>query len=103
MSSKDDSEDGEYDEEAIAKASKEARYPMSRAIPDEEDIFEAVDNEDDFVRSRAPSPSSIGAGYQYRVDSVAVPAAKKRGAFFSQYDYSKRASQIRDMLGSDLN
>lgn len=72
--------------ETVKKAFREQGYPMSGAIPDDEDIFEPVDDAYDFIRSTAPSPSSVGAGTHYRVDSDIVAAPEKRRSFFSLHD-----------------
>lgn len=99
--SENNSSEDEVDTETVTKAFKKRRghphrstnredktenneeFLMSGAIPNDEVIYRLVDDDDDFIRSRAPSPSSIGTEVHSRVDSVATAAPKERGAFFS--------------------
>lgn len=99
--SEDKSDEDEGDAEAVTEAFKkrssrqhrsttreveaenDEELLISGAIPNDEVLYEPVDDDDDFIRSRAPSLSSIGTEVHSRVDSVATAAPKKRGAFFS--------------------
>lgn len=102
--SEDNANEDESDAETITKASKKRRsqshrsttreddtkdngeFLMSGAIPNDEVIYEPVEENDDFIRSTAPSPSSIGAENHYRVNSDVVAPSQKARAFLSLYE-----------------
>lgn len=77
--SEDESSEDEDDAEAVAIAFQKAEHPISGASPNGEAINEVVNDEDDFISSKAPSLSSIGAG----VDTDVVAAPQKAGSFLS--------------------
>ena len=117
--SNDDSNEYDNDGETVKKTLKRRSHPhrstsredkkeddeeflMSGAIPNNEVIYEPVEDDDDFIRSNAPSPSSVRSIDEDPRPEIQLTAPKKKGLIFSPFNRRRAASEVHSMLGSNF-